>query len=847
MTDRIPSSSNTPGRALDQIASEKRRADHLRLATELGLFALLALLIPVLLDYIYFWPLAVRCAAGVAWLILLATIGTIEFRKRRGLKSAKIAALELERRHPALRCDISTAAECAERPDHRPLQSELISGLRQHADFQLQAIGHPWRRQAIGWIAFATLGAMALLLVLFLVPISRLAFERILVPWAVPFYTRIEVRPHQAEIPVTSDLAVTAKFLGRLPSQSRIEWKTGNGPWQSAMMNPTARDRARYDFKNLHESFLFRVAANDAVSPEYPVTVYATPDVAMWQLDAVPPAYANLPTQHSTDGEMTALRGSELHWHLVSTRPLSKADVHFEKDLPNIALKSESDMAWTGDMTLKTSADYHAQLLDEAGHANLRPALHHLIAVPDAPPRVVITSPDQVISADPGDKIPIAIEATDDIGLSSVNLIYRRPGTPPTVVSLYPAGQQGRQFAATPVLDLAPLQLKPFDVVIYYAEARDNNTYDGPGVGRSRAQFIVIRGPPGSTPPPPPSSGPSSGSSQEINLTQMQRDLIAATTMLADNAPRNAMKDLATAQGQIRDLASKGSAALQSTHADPGGIAALAAAIEAMGHAESSLNSGNRPASLDEEALALASLYQASHALPSTNSPSGGSGELRIKLDDGGQRAAQQQQTQKQLSQALAQASSLTAAQQALEAKSEGQGQGQGQGETPDEGQGNGPSKIKPNDPGKGASNDPSPDGKGADGTSSNTQGPGYDPAKLGAEQAALAAQARQLADFLNKAAGSDPGVSHGMAGSAGKAAGEMEIAAGEFKRGATYDRPKVSTAQRSSIEALDQVQDYLKNTIAAEDHGTTTQDETIPPEYADQLAHYFQKLSHEK
>ncbi len=48
---------------------------------------------------------------------MLATIGTLALRRQRRRKNAKIAALELERLHPAMRCDLSTAAEYAERFD----------------------------------------------------------------------------------------------------------------------------------------------------------------------------------------------------------------------------------------------------------------------------------------------------------------------------------------------------------------------------------------------------------------------------------------------------------------------------------------------------------------------------------------------------------------------------------------------------------------------------------------------------------------------------------------------------------------------------------------------------------
>ena len=48
-------------------------------------------------------------------------------------------------------------------------------------------------------------------------------------------------------------------------------------------------------------------------------------------------------------------------------------------------------------------------------------------------------------------------------------------------------------------------------------------------------------------------------------------------------------------------------------------------------------------------------------------------------------------------------------------------------------------------------------------------------------------------------------------------------------------------------IVTLDDILEILKNSLAADEHGTGADEESIPPEYAYQLARYFQKLSHEK
>ncbi len=303
----------------------------------------------------------------------------------------------------------------------------------------------------------------------------------------------------------------------------------------------------------------------------------------------------------------------------------------------------------------------------------------------------------------------------------------------------------------------------------------------------------------------------------------MQRELIAATTMLADNAPANAMQDLATARARSAISPPKGNAALQTTGADPAAIAALARRNRGHGQAESSLNSGNRPASLDAEGLALASLYQASHALPSSPSPSGGSGELQIKLDDGwSARRATTANAKAAFSSARAgEFTHRRAAGPRSQKRRAGSGRRPGRRSRQDKAERPRQGRLQRSEPGSKRRGRNLAQHAGPRATTRPSSAP---------SRAALAAQAHQLADFLNKAAASDPAVSHGMAGSAGKAAGEMEIAAGEFKRGAVYDRPKVSSAQRASIEALESVQDYLKNTIAAEDHGTSAQDERSRP-----------------
>jgi hypothetical protein len=838
------------GTALQQMAAEKMRAERLRLATEVGIFAVLALLVPMLLDYDYFWPLWARCLAEMIWIGAAVLIFKAAARQWRRWKDAKSVALDLEGRHPQTHCEISTAAEYAARPEERPLQADLVAGLQRRSEFHLRRIGPPYRRQAQTWVVVAVVEAVLFLLLLMTFPSGRLAVQRILLPWTGPTYTTVAVQPGRADVPMTSDLEVSAKFSGRQPEHSRIEWRSGGGAWQNAEMKFTAEDAAVFTFKDLRESFSYRVAANDGLSPEYRVTVYPTPDIGSWQIDVVPPAYAKLPAQQVTNGDVAALRGSELAWRLVPTRPLTGARLHFEKGLADFVLHGSGAGAWTGSMTLGKSADYRVGLVDADGHANLNPARHHLVAVPDAPPQVVITSPDEILVADPRDKVPITIEAQDDIGLASVDLHYRQPGHPVQDVALWAPGRAGRTFSGTTPIDLAPLQLKPYDVVVYFADAKDNNTYDGPGVGKSRIQIIVIRGP---KQPKQPANMAGSSGGMKVDLTQLEQALMNATALTPDKAPGQ-NQDLASQQRQIQSLAQSNSPQLQAVLANPDAAAGMKAALDAMGQAEGSLEGGDRSGALDQEGVALAGLMRVSKYLP----PDADGDSPGLRVDDGGRQQAQRTQAQQALAQALSQTESLAQAEQALAEKSGAQGSGRkdgdGQGSQHDPAQGQG-AGHEPKEPGsKGHGLDPLPDpaqaGSGTGITSPSRQGAGMNPedaSELGRQQAELAQRTQQLADLLAKAAEANPAISHGLGQTAQKAVGEMNAAAQVLKRGDKFIRPDVSDPQTESIAELENILDVLQNTIAAEEHGTDAGDESVPPEYAGQLSRYFQKLSHEK
>ncbi len=85
------------------------------------------------------------------------------------------------------------------------------------------------------------------------------------------------------------------------------------------------------------------------------------------------------------------------------------------------------------------------------------------------------------------------------------------------------------EITATAELDLSALGLKEYELVAYHAEATDNNTLDGPGVGESPVYFVEITNEEGKP-------CLSQGQGQRVNLLVIQKQIIADSTALAPKA-----------------------------------------------------------------------------------------------------------------------------------------------------------------------------------------------------------------------------------------------------------------------------------------------------------------------
>jgi hypothetical protein len=144
----------------------------------------------------------------------------------------------------------------------------------------------------------------------------------------------------------------------------------------------------------------------------------------------------------------------------------------------------------SGTFILDVSGQYHVAFLDGADVAVEGPDRSITIEA-DQVPQVRITAPVDGLELDPDkQKVTVAYEASDDYGLSALDLVYRAPGGEERRIAL--KRDAGRATRATTEWDLGPLSLKPGQVVSYYLEAKDNDAVAGPKKGVSNALTLKV-------------------------------------------------------------------------------------------------------------------------------------------------------------------------------------------------------------------------------------------------------------------------------------------------------------------------------------------------------------------
>ena len=203
------------------------------------------------------------------------------------------------------------------------------------------------------------------------------------------------------------------------------------------------------------------------------------------------PAYTGLAqrTVPGTNGEVSAPAGTEVVLKTRSDRAVERAELEVNGQPLPLTVAGNRDLE--GTFIAKQSGHYRFVFY---GPRDTRLVTGPEIALnveADKAPQVSLMTPAVELEVDPGQKVTLKYEATDDYGLSGLALVFRTPGAQKETRVPLPR-EDGRRNRATHTWDLGTLKVDPGDRITYYVEAQDNDAVEGPKKGVSRTQVLRI-------------------------------------------------------------------------------------------------------------------------------------------------------------------------------------------------------------------------------------------------------------------------------------------------------------------------------------------------------------------
>lgn len=202
------------------------------------------------------------------------------------------------------------------------------------------------------------------------------------------------------------------------------------------------------------------------------------------------PAYTGLPprTVEGTAGEISALRGTEVRIETRADREVERAFIELgEAALP---LEVEGGRILRGALGIQDAGQYSFRFEGSRGKVLTKGPPISIAVVEDAAPSISIEAPVAELVVTERDAVEVRYEASDDFGLSQVELVYQVGSTGEERIAI--AGEGGKRLSGTTTWELAPLRLRPGETVTWYLRARDNDAVSGPKWGQSRTQTLKV-------------------------------------------------------------------------------------------------------------------------------------------------------------------------------------------------------------------------------------------------------------------------------------------------------------------------------------------------------------------
>ncbi|HET7189909.1 MAG TPA: DUF4175 family protein, partial [Gemmatimonadaceae bacterium] len=392
----------------------------------------------------------------------------------------------------------------------------------------------------------------------------RHAARALFAPWsvaeaAIPVLA-VHVVPGNAAVPRGASVDVGATLAGFDSDSAELAFRSDStAEWVRLPMSPDKVDGSfTARLLDLTRRTDYFVESGGHRSAIYRLTVSDMPAVRRLALDIRYPAYTGLPGEHVEDGgDVAAVVGSNVTVRPLLTKPVRGAQLVFD-DGTVVPLPLGADSVPRGAFVVRKNGFYRVDLVASDGTPVAGSVQYAVDALPDRAPTVTIEQPGRDTKVTTVEEVTIAVRASDDYGVGSMELRYRVNGGDEQRVALADSGRRrSREPRAAHTLFLEEMKLAPGDLIAYHAVARDA----AGNQGSSDVYFLEVR-PFGKSyrQAEQQGGGGGGGGDSPDGLVARQREVVAGTfNWLRDSAttsPRKRREDVATlniAEGRVRE------------------------------------------------------------------------------------------------------------------------------------------------------------------------------------------------------------------------------------------------------------------------------------------------------
>ncbi len=332
------------------------------------------------------------------------------------------------------------------------------------------------------------------------------ALGRMLVPFGGPpplTRTRInDVTPKDKDVLSGDTLTIAASFGGVLPQRAEVFYTPEADETKILAMHAEGEAHERFvaTMSGVSQSFEYYVAAGDAGSETYRITVHHRPVVSELRLKIVPPSYAREEPFVQRSGTVKALVGSTVNLEATCSKALQSASLELSTQEQPASLAVDGKTA-SGSFTVQSEGSYRIHVTDTFGFEN-QPVDHYIELIADEPPEIELAEPPPTITVKPDDTLAFKAAVRDRYGIQSAAIVQvvkeeaeEGEQAKPRDVALWQHELDApaqRTLEVDEEVRVEPLQIAPGKSGILQVVATDWTDVTGPGVGRSREVVVTV-------------------------------------------------------------------------------------------------------------------------------------------------------------------------------------------------------------------------------------------------------------------------------------------------------------------------------------------------------------------